>query len=423
MRILFLAHRTPYPPNKGEKIRAFHLLSHLAKSHEVTLLYWVDDPEDLNHTPFLRSLCRGRVIPIRLNRSLAMLRALLSWLTGRSLTEGFYGSKLFEKELNQVLTSQTFDAVFVFSSAVARYAKNLDCVTKIVDFVDVDSDKWGQLARVSSFPRSFLLRVEQRRLSKFEISISEWASVSLFVSMAEAELFKKIGGKGRIEFLSNGTDLEVRRLPLEHIPFHAGGANRVRRPNAPTVVFVGTMDYYPNIDAVRFFVDEIFPLVRQKFSRASFEIIGRRPSKSVQRLNKIDGVRVVGEVSDVRSRLVCADLSVAPMRIARGVQNKVLEAMAVGVPVVATPLAIEGIDVRDGEDVLVGSSREEFAAQVTRVLTDSELRRTLTKKAWNKMNQSYNWGSIGAKLEQLLFTAPSFKSIEPAKAEISVGQR
>jgi glycosyltransferase involved in cell wall biosynthesis len=241
--------------------------------------------------------------------------------------------------------------------------------------------------------------------------------------MAEAELFKKIGGKGRIEFLSNGTDLEVRRLPLEHIPFHAGGANRVRRPNAPTVVFVGTMDYYPNIDAVRFFVDEIFPLVRQKFSRASFEIIGRRPSKSVQRLNKIDGVRVVGEVSDVRSRLVCADLSVAPMRIARGVQNKVLEAMAVGVPVVATPLAIEGIDVRDGEDVLVGSSREEFAAQVTRVLTDSELRRTLTKKAWNKMNQSYNWGSIGAKLEQLLFTAPSFKSIEPAKAEISVGQR
>lgn len=423
MRILFLAHRTPYPPNKGEKIRAFHLLSHLAKSHEVTLLYWVDDPDDLNHTPLLRSLCRGRVIPIRLNRSLAMLRASLSWLTGRSLTEGFYGSKLFEKELNNVLSGQTFDAVFVFSSAVALYAKNLDCVTKIVDFVDVDSDKWGQLARVSSFPRSFLFRVEQQRLSKFEISISKWSSVSLFVSRAEAELFKQIGGKGRIEFLSNGTDLELRRLPLEHIPFHVGGANRVRQLNAPTLVFVGTMDYYPNIDAVRFFVEEIFPLIRQKFSQASFEIIGRRPTKSVQRLNKIDGIRVVGEVSDVRSHIVRADLSVAPMRIARGVQNKVLEAMAVGVPVVATPLAIEGIEVRDGEDVLVGSSREEFAAQVTRLLTDSELRRALTKKAWNKMNQFYNWHCIGAKLEKLLFTAPSVKSTEPANAEISIAQR
>lgn len=423
MRILFLAHRTPYPPNKGEKIRAFHLLSHLAKSHEVTLLYWVDDPDDLNHTPLLRSLCRGRVIPIRLNRSLAMLRASLSWLTGRSLTEGFYGSKLFEKELNNVLSGQTFDAVFVFSSAVALYAKNLDCVTKIVDFVDVDSDKWGQLARVSSFPRSFLFRVEQQRLSKFEISISKWSSVSLFVSRAEAELFKQIGGKGRIEFLSNGTDLELRRLPLEHIPFHVGGANRVRQLNAPTLVFVGTMDYYPNIDAVRFFVEEIFPLIRQKFSQASFEIIGRRPTKSVQRLNKIDGIRVVGEVSDVRSHIVRADLSVAPMRIARGVQNKVLEAMAVGVPVVATPLAIEGIEVRDGEDVLVGSSREEFAAQVTRLLTDSELRRALAKKAWNKMNQFYNWHCIGAKLEKLLFTAPSVKSTEPANAEISIAQR
>ena len=423
MRILFLAHRTPYPPNKGEKIRAFHLLSHLAKSHEVTLLYWVDDPDDLNHTPLLRSLCRGRVIPIRLNRSLAMLRASLSWLTGRSLTEGFYGSKLFEKELNNVLSGQTFDAVFVFSSAVALYAKNLDCVTKIVDFVDVDSDKWGQLARVSSFPRSFLFRVEQQRLSRFEISISKWSSVSLFVSRVEAELFKQIGGKGRIEFLSNGTDLELRRLPLEHIPFHVGGANRVRQLNAPTLVFVGTMDYYPNIDAVRFFVEEIFPLIRQKFSQASFEIIGRRPTKSVQRLNKIDGIRVVGEVSDVRSYLVRADLSVAPMRIARGVQNKVLEAMAVGVPVVATPLAIEGIEVRDGEDVLVGSSREEFAAQVTRLLTDSELRRALTKKAWNKMNQFYNWHCIGAKLEKLLFTASSVESTEPANAEISIAQR
>jgi glycosyltransferase involved in cell wall biosynthesis len=132
---------------------------------------------------------------------------------------------------------------------------------------------------------------------------------------------------------------------------------------------------------------------------------------------------VVGEVSDVRSHLVRADLSVAPMRIARGVQNKVLEAMAVGVPVVATPLAIEGIEVRDGEDVLVGRSREEFAAQVTRLLSDSELRRVLTRKAWNKMNQFYNWDFIGAKLEQLLFTVPSFTSTEPANAEISIGQR
>ena len=423
MRILFLAHRTPYPPNKGEKIRAFNLLSHLANAHDVTLLYWVDDPQDLNHTPLLRSMCRGRVIPIRLNRILALARALRSLLRGGSFTEGFYRSKSFQSELDNVLRGAPFDAVFVFSSALASYAANIDVRTKIVDFVDVDSEKWRQLAEVSPFPLSLLYRLEQSRLSKFEISVSQWASRSLFFSPAEAELFKKIGGKGSIDFLSNGTDLELRRLPLEQIPYHLAGADRGTQTEGEKLIFVGTMDYSPNIDAVRHFAQDIFPLIRQKFSRAVFEIVGRRPPKAVIRLNQIDGVRVVGEVDDVRSYLVRADVSVAPMRIARGVQNKVLEAMAVGVPVVATPAAIEGIEVRDGEEVLVGATRDEFAQQIIRLLTDAELRKAMTKKAWNKMNQSYNWDSVGAKLERLLTAPPPGESMEAADADVSIGQR
>ncbi|MGH7815981.1 MAG: TIGR03087 family PEP-CTERM/XrtA system glycosyltransferase, partial [Candidatus Binatia bacterium] len=372
MRILFLAHRTPYPPNKGEKIRAFNLLSHLARSHDVTLLYWVDDPQDLEHTPFLRSLCRGRVIPIRLNRTLAIGRALRSLLQGESFSEGFYRAKPFQKELDNVLHGAPFDAVFVFSSAVASYAEKIDARTKIVDFVDVDSVKWRQLAEVSRFPLSLLYSLEHRRLAKFEIAVSRWATRSVFVSHAEAKLFKRIGGQGSIDFLSNGTDLELRRLPLEQIPYHLAGADRGSQAEGEKLVFVGTMDYSPNIDAVRYFAHDIFPLIRQKFSRSVFEIIGRRPPKSVRRLSRIDGVRVVGEVDDVRAYLIRADVSVAPMRIARGVQNKVLEAMAVGVPVVATPPAIEGIEVRDGEEVLIGTTPEEFANQVIRVLSDAE---------------------------------------------------
>jgi len=423
MRILFLAHRTPYPPNKGEKIRAFNLLAHLAKSHDVTLLYWVDDPQDLNHTPFLRSLCRGRVIPVRLNRALAMGRALRSLLQGGSFTAGFYTAKPFQRELDNVLHGAPFDAVFVYSSAVASYAEYVDARTKIVDFVDVDSVKWRQLAEASRFPLSLLYSLESHRLAKLEIAVSKWATRSLFVSHAEAELFKQTGGKGSIDFLSNGTDLELRRLPLEQIPYHLAGTDGGDQTEGERLIFVGTMDYAPNIDAVRYFAQEIFPLIRQKFPRSVFEVIGRRPPKSVRRLSQIDGVRVVGEVDDVRAYLVRADVSVAPMRIARGVQNKVLEAMAVGVPVVATPPAIEGIEVRDGEEVLIGATPEEFASQVMRVLSDAELRKAVTKKAWNKMNQSYNWELVGAKLDRLLTSPPTHASNSMTSADVSIGHR
>ena len=421
MRILFLAHRTPYPPNKGEKIRAFHLLSHLAKSHDVTLLYWVDDPLELNHTPFLRSLCRGRVIPVRLNRTLALCRAMFSLLRGGSVTEGYYCAKPFQKEVDNVLCGAPFDAVFVYSSAVARYAQSINARTKIVDFVDVDSIKWRQLADASFFPLSLLYRLEHKRLSRLEIYISKWATRSVFISQAEADLFKKTGGLGSIEVLANGTDLELRRLPLDNSPYHL--TNGHRGMEGEKLIFIGTMDYSPNIDAVRYFAKEVFPLIRLKFPHASFEIVGRRPPRSIRRLIDIKGIRVVGEVEDVRTYLVRADVSVAPMRIARGVQNKVLEAMAVGVPVVATPAAIEGIEIQDGEEVLVASSPVEFAHQVTRILSDADLRRSLTKKAWTKMSQCYNWDIVGEKFDCLLAQRPDSEALAVETEDISIGSR
>jgi polysaccharide biosynthesis protein PslH len=423
MKILFLAHRTPYPPDKGDKVRSFNLLSHLAKRHELSLVYWVDDSRDLDHASYLRSLCKGLVIPVRLKRGLAMARALWALLTGRSFTEGYYGSVSFQHAVERTLSNGVFDAVFVFSSAVASYAKNIDSKIKIIDFVDVDSDKWGQLAKVSPFPLSMLYRLEQKRLLDFDVEISRWASSSLFVSAAEAALFRQQGGKGAIEFLANGTDLELRRLPVGQMPFHTAGREGVRQPDGPRLIFVGTMDYYPNIDAVQYFAKEIFPLIRQQFPRAIFQIVGRSPTKAVRRLNHIDGVQVLGEVSEVRSYLLQADVSVAPMRIARGVQNKVLEAMAMGIPVVASPAAIQGIEVTDGEDVLTGASPEEFALKVTMLLTDAELRKAITKRAWNTMKQLYNWELIGTKLEALLNAAPSHEAPRQNEHGISAAQR
>lgn len=398
MKILFLAHRTPFPPDKGDKIRSFHLLSHLAKRHEVTLVYFVDDPRDQAYAANLNSLCKGKAIPIRLYRWWGKCRALCSLFIGRSFTQGFYNSRAFRDVVNKLLREGPFDAVFVFSSGVAPYAARIVARSKIVDFVDVDSDKWGQLAKSSRFPRSWLYLLERKRLSRVETAISKWAGCSLFVSQTEADLFRARGGLGPIEVLPNGTQLELRRLPRD--PVVTPSSDTPARP--VKVIFVGTMDYYPNVDAVQYFAREILPRIREKFPLAVFQIVGRSPATAVRRLAAIDGVEVVGEVSDVRAYLVGADVSVAPMRIARGVPNKVLEAMGMGIPVVASSAAIRGIDVVAGEEILVGDSPEEFAHQIIRLLSDHDERRALTKRAWKKMQRAYNWEAIGERLETLL---------------------
>ena len=423
MKILFLAHRTPYPPDKGDKIRSFHLLSHLARKHDVALVYFVDNPRDRAYAANLNSLCKGKAIPVRLHPWWGKCRALWSLLMGRSFTEGFYDSRAFRVAVNSLLRTGPFDAVFAFSSGVAPYAARISAHSKIVDFVDVDSDKWGQMATTSRFPLSWLYKLERKRLSRLETAINAWAGCSLFVSQTEAELFRAQGGRGTIGVLPNGTQLELRRLPRDPFATLSNGLSE-SPARSVKIIFVGTMDYYPNVDAVQYFAQEIFPQIREKFPLAVFQIVGRSPAPAVRRLGTIDGVQVVGEVSDVRAYLVGADVSVAPMRIARGVPNKVLEAMGMGIPVVASSAAIRGIDVVGGEEVLLGDNPEEFAAQVVTLLNDHDVRRALTRRAWKKMQRAYNWEAIGAKLETLLHPCvPDNRPSSDVSDKVSNGQK
>jgi glycosyltransferase involved in cell wall biosynthesis len=253
-----------------------------------------------------------------------------------------------------------------------------------------------------------------------ETAISAWAGCSLFVSQSEVDLFRAQGGLGTIEVLPNGTQLELRRLPCDPVATPSNDSTA----RSKKVIFVGTMDYYPNVDAVQYFALEIFPRIREKFPRAVFQIVGRSPVPAVRRLSTIDGVQVVGEVSDVRAYLVGADVSVAPMRIARGVPNKVLEAMGMGVPVVASAAAIRGIDVVGGEEILIGNNPEEFAAQVVTLLSDHDVRRAVTKRGWKKMQRAYNWEAIGERLETLLHPCvPDDRPSSEVGGKVSNGQK
>ena len=398
MKILFLAHRTPFPPNKGEKIRAYHILAQLVKRHSVSMAYWVDSLDDIEHVNVLRKLCQGAVVPIYLNSSGSMLRAMRNLFQGRSFSEGYFYSTKFQSSVDRLIKNEQYDLVYAFSSVMGQFVMGFHDIPTIVDFVDVDSDKWGQLASFKRFPLSSLYLLEQTRLSRYEEMLSRWARCNLFVSQTEADLFKKLGGGGSIAVLPNGVDSDLRRLPQRVM----NSRNIAETRPVVRLLFVGTMNYYPNMDAVLYFVREVLPLIQKKYPQAMFEIVGRFPPYSVRKLDGVGGVRVLGEVVDVRSYLVRADVSVAPMRIARGVQNKVLEAMAVGVPVVATSEAVKGIQLIKGDEVLIGDAPQDFAAQVIRVLSDNALYEQIVSKARSRVVESYSWKAIGVQLSDII---------------------
>jgi sugar transferase (PEP-CTERM/EpsH1 system associated) len=336
--LLFLAHRLPYPPNKGDKVRSFHLLRHLASRYRVHLGTFIDDPADWTHADVVRSMCAGSCI-LGLDRARARWRSLLA-LAGRgSLTEAYYRDRRMGAWVDSCLAAGTVSRVVVFSSAMAQYVPlPAAAVRVVVDFVDVDSDKWRQYAARKPWPASWVYRREARTLLELERRVASAADASVFVSAAEAALFRRLApaAAGKVRHVDNGVD-------LGYFQPRAGGVDPYP-PDADPVVFTGAMDYWANADAVSWFAREVFPSVRARRPSAVFYVVGARPGPDVRRLADLPGVRVTGTVPDVRPYLAHARVAVAPLRVARGVQNKVLEALAMGRPVVATPAALEGIE-------------------------------------------------------------------------------
>jgi sugar transferase (PEP-CTERM/EpsH1 system associated) len=372
----------------------------LAQRHDVTAAYFIDDPDDKEYESILRRICHGNTHSVILNLHAARARGLAAVLSGRSFSEGYFYSRALENMIDRLIQRGRYDLVYAFSSPMGQYLRRYPKIPLLMDFVDVDSHKWTQLAEVTRFPAARLLLIEAARLANYEIAISARARCSLFVSDAEANLFRSIGGQGDILALSNGVDSDLLRLPICEPRGGARGSNGSPRP--ARLIFAGTMNYLPNADAVLYFAREILPRIRRDFPQAVFDVVGRYPTRAVRKLHGVGGVRVLGEVGDLRGHIIQADVSVAPLRIARGIQNKILEAMAIGIPVVATPAAVEGIEVQDEKELLVADTPDSFARQVVRLLGDAQLRSRIGKKARTKMLQEYSWNQRGEQLEKIL---------------------
>lgn len=359
-RLLFLAHRLPYPPDKGDRIRSWHMLEHLAQRWEVDLGCLSDDPADEEHLPRMREICADVACAPVGGRVQALLRARL----GVPLTLGWFHSSRLRDWVSKRLTQGRYDAVFVYSSAMAPYVMGPEATAqgrtprRVLDLVDVDSEKWLAYAAEARTPRRQLWAREARTLLAFERRAAAAFDRTLLVSHAERDRFVTLAPEtaARADWVDNGVDL-ARFDPAEAHPNPFKG-------DRPALVFTGTMDYRPNVEAVTWFARAVMP----RLPEAEFHIVGARPSEAVRALAALPGVQVTGRVPDTRPYIAHAAAAVAPLFIARGIQNKVLEAMALARPVIASSPAFEGVRATPGRDLLVADGAELTVAAVRAVL-------------------------------------------------------
>jgi len=400
MKILFLVHRIPFPPNKGDKIRSFNEIKYLSKKHEIYLGTIFDQPSDGSYLENLNNYCK-EVYAVYYNKKLKLLKNMFFM---RSFTVASFYDKRLQTYVDHVLSNNNIDVILCFCSSMAEYVfrtilfkrNKLNNVKLIMDFVDLDSDKWLQYAEYSNFPLSSLYRLENIRLFHYEKKIINAFNNSIFVSNREVNILKKLySGRKDVHVVPNGVNTDYFYLNKSKTINYNNNQN-------PILVFTGMMDYFANEDGVIWFSKYIFPRIRDAFPKVEFFIVGNNPTNKVWALSEIDGITVTGYVDDIRPYYWMADICVMPLRIARGLQNKVLEAMATGNAVVATPNASDGIQCHNGEDILIADDEIKFSEEVISLLKNDARREQIGKKAFENISRNYSWEENMNKLENLL---------------------
>ena len=394
--LLFLVHRIPYPPNKGDKIRSFHLLEHLARRYRVHLGTFVDDPADWRYVDAIRTLC-GETYFAGLGSVWGRLKSFTSLWHDRALTVAYYRDAGLQRWVDQLLQRFAIRRVLVFSSAMAQYVDGpaYRQLYRVIDFVDVDSDKWAQYSRNRPWPLNWLYRRESRTLLNFERHVTAEFAASVFVTAAEAGLFRQLAPQAaaHVYHVGNGVDSGFFNPALDYPNPYPPTATQV-------MVFTGAMDYWANADAVRWFAQEVFPLIQRHIPTAHFAIVGAHPTAAVRQLERLPGVQVVGAVRDIRPYLAHARLAVAPLRIARGVQNKVLEAMSMAKPVLLTPAAADGLLPCPVLESWIAAEPQSLADLAVRLLEEDDRSYAPLGRHW--VLQHHDWPVHLDRFEQLL---------------------
>ncbi|MCB2047815.1 MAG: TIGR03087 family PEP-CTERM/XrtA system glycosyltransferase [Novosphingobium sp.] len=361
--ILFLAHRIPFPPDRGDKIRSHHVLKRLAEIAPVHVSTLAEDEFDRAEESALAAMATSYHLAHR-SKPLA-LAGIEALAASKPVSLTAFHSRSLETYVAEVLASRPISAIYVFSGQMGQYVPASFNGRVVMDFVDVDSAKFEAYGRKKSGPRGWIDAREGRLLVLEEARLAERADISVLISDNERDLFvSRLPAHVRADIRTMGNGLDAAFFDPETV----GPADELAALAGPKIVFTGQMDYAPNIEAAQRAMDRIMPLVSKACPDASFHVVGRNPPDALLARHGTDGNHVWGRVPDMREWLKGADLALVPLDIARGVQNKVLEAMAMGLPVVLSLGAATGIPASDGEHFLVGESDEALADGVISLL-------------------------------------------------------
>ncbi|MEI6893689.1 MAG: TIGR03087 family PEP-CTERM/XrtA system glycosyltransferase [Colwellia sp.] len=386
--LLFLCHRIPFPPNKGDKIRSFNILKKLSEQYDIHLGCFIDDAFDKQYISKLHKYCAS-VFHLDQHKTLAKIKGLTGFLTNKPITLPYYFDRRMQQWTNRTLAEHKIDKVFIYSSSMAQYLQEkyvqgksqqegaYNALERVIDFVDVDSDKWRQYANKKTGLAKWFFNREYQLLAKEESDICAQFTHSLFVSANEAQLFsdnQPPEQKYKIHGVLNGVDIDFFNPNNTFSP-------ESLVPQMPFICFTGAMDYWANIDAVLWFVEQVWPLILEQQPETVFCIVGGNPSNVIKALaNNNKGIVVTGRVHDVRPFIDKAQCVVAPLQIARGIQNKVLEAMSLNKAIVVTTMAMEGINAEPSAGVVITDDKDVYAQACLRLL--DEQAKGLTNREW-----------------------------------------
>jgi sugar transferase (PEP-CTERM/EpsH1 system associated) len=387
MKILYVCHRFPFPPRRGGKIRPFNMIRHLSRTHDVTVCSLVRSKTEAREGEGLAAHC-DRYEMVRVHDGIQVLRMIALLPTPVPSSFGFFRSGSLARRIRRLAARERFDLAFVHCSSMARYVEDLQ-LPKILDFGDMDSQKWREYAKSKPFPLSLGYGLESMKLRREEARLARRFDLCTATTRAEWETLESYATGVATDWFPNGVDAEYFAPSAQHY-------------DEDRIVFVGRMDYYPNQECMRWFCANVLPRLRQRRPNAQLAIVGADPSPAMRKLGEIPGVTVTGSVPDVRPYLHEAALMVAPLLIARGTQNKILEGMASGVPVVASRVAAGGVDAVAPDHLLVATTPEEFVDAILCILEDRSERARLARSGRERVLSHHSWPQSMRRLDGIV---------------------
>jgi len=384
LRILFLTSRLPYPPNRGDRLRAFHFIRRLSREHDLHLLSFIAGEEERSHLPALESYCRS-VRVIRKSPAASGLTVAGNLWRRAPLQVLYYRSRAMQRLVNQTLSAHNFDAIYVHLFRMTPYVAQAKDLYRIVDLTDVISE---EVRRSLTYRNPFwrlLYRLEGPRIAAYERHVARTFEETWLISEADRRILAAACPQANIQVVPNGVD---------RARFRPTGV----APRQHSLIFVGHLRVFHNVDAATYLVEDILPLVRQQVADARLRLVGADPGPAVRRLAAAPGVEVAGFVPDLNEALNQAAVFVAPLRFAAGVQNKVLEAMAAGRPVVTSSLVSAGLGAQPGKHLLVADGSSATAAHVVRLLRDEKERAQLGAGGRRFVAETYRWDAVSERM-------------------------